>query len=185
LKKLFFFLLFSIIIPAIYAENAESKNGIPELKHILSLDTGFTMAALQNYGFGIGVNYEQKLTNFLSIKPGLGHMVCFSDITAITVDLKLFANYYPLSNGLDKLYIGFGCITDFIMYSTDKNIPQDIAISVVPLAGWKWRVTSFLMIDPFIGGKFFVMKTDNYKNVDNYLNGGLQWGIIFLLFLKI
>lgn len=182
LKKLLCAILFSLIISAVFAEEEASINKPSELTRILSLDANFTITALKNLGVGFGVNYEQKLTDFLSIKPGLGHMACFSDITAITVDIKLFTNYYPLSGGLNKLYIGIGSICDFIMYRTDKNIPQDVAISIITVLGWKWRITSFLMIDPFIGWKFFVMKTDNYLNVDNYLNGGFQWGINVLFF---
>jgi len=153
-----------------------------ELKHIFSLDTNFTMTALKNYGFGIGVNYEQKLTNFLSIKPGFGHMACFSDITVVTVGIQLFLYYYPLSNGLDKLYIGLGNSCDFIMYINDT--PQDTVISLTPILGWKWKVLPYLMIEPFIGWKFFVLKTENYENIDRYLNGGFQWGLSFKLFMK-
>jgi hypothetical protein len=184
LKKLLFVLFFSINILVVFAENNEPKDETPELKYIISLDTNFTIIALKNLGFGIGVNYEQKLTDFLSIKSGLGHMVCFYDTPVVTVDLQLFSYYYPLSNGLDKLYIGFGSGCDFIMYPSNKEIPQDIAISLMPMVGWKWKMTSFLMIEPFVGGRFYIMKTENYVNVDNYLNSGFQWGMNFRLFFN-
>jgi len=42
----------------------------------------------------------------------------------------------------------------------------------------------YLMIEPFIGWKFFVLKTENYENIDRYLNGGFQWGLGFKLFMQ-
>jgi hypothetical protein len=165
----------------IAANDAAPKTEIHELNYILSLDTGLTMTALRNYGFGIGVNYEHKLTNFLSIKPGFGHMTCFSDVTVVTVGIQLFFNYYPLSNGLDKLYVGLGSGCDFIMYTND--IPQDKVISLTPKLGWKWKAYKFLMIEPFTGWRFFLVKTNNYKNVDRYLNEGFQWGINIKIFM--
>jgi hypothetical protein len=165
-----------------YAGDIDSDIETEELKYIFSLDTNFTMTALKNYGFGIGINYEHKLTDFLSIKPGFGHMVCFADMITVTVNLQLFLHYYPLSNGLDRLYIGIGNGADFTMYQND--ILDDTAIWLTPMMGWKWKVLPYLMIEPFIGWKFFVVKTSNYENVDKYLNGGFQWGINTKLLIK-
>jgi hypothetical protein len=181
-KKAFYIILFFGNILFIFAENTESENEADEIRYIFSLDTGITMTALQNYGFGIGINYEYKLTDFLSIKPGFGHMVCFSDIIVVTVDLQLFLNCYPLSNGLDKLYIGLGSGCDFFMYN-NEDILQDTTISITPILGWKWKALKFLMIDPFIGWKFYILETNNYEKFNNYLNGGFQWGINLKIYL--
>jgi hypothetical protein len=178
LKKAVWCVILSINFFLIYAEDS----GTNELKHIISLDSGFTMTALKNYGVGLGVNYEYKLTDFLSIKPGMGSMICFSDMTVITVGITLFMYYYPLSDGLDKLYIGIGNSCDFLMYQND--IPQDTVISIIPVLGWKWKALPYLMVEPFIGWKFYVNKTDNYKYLDKYANGGFQWGLSLKLFLK-
>ena len=62
-KKLFFSLLFFINVFFAYAGNIETENETNELKYIFSLDTGFTITALKNLGYGIGVNYEHKLAN--------------------------------------------------------------------------------------------------------------------------
>ena len=140
------------------------------------------MTALKNYGWGIGVNYEHKLTEFLSIKPGLGHMTCLSDIIVTTVNLKFLSHYYPLSNGLDKLYVGVGAGCDFIMYNT--AISQDDNISLIATIGWKWKVLPYLMIDPSIGWKYSVRQTDNHKDAGKYLNNGFQWGIGFKFFFQ-
>lgn len=183
MKKLFWGIVFFLTILWAFAENSESPNETSELKYIWSLDTSFTLTALQNLGFGIGVNYEHKLTDFLSIKPGLGHMFCFLDITVVTVGIKLFLNYYPLSNGLDKLYIGLGSGCDFIMYPNEDGISGDTAISITPIVGWKWKALRYVMIDPFIGWKFYIIETNNYENIKNYLNSGFQWGINLKIFL--
>jgi hypothetical protein len=182
MKKILCAILFSVNIFFAYAENNDTINKTDEIKSLFSLDTSLTMTALKNYGYGIGISYERKLTNFLSIKPGFGHIVCFSDVMVVTVNLQLFLSYYPLSNGLDKLYIGLGNGVDFIMYQNDIN--KDTAIWLAPIIGWKWKVLPYLMIEPFIGWKFFVDKTNNYGNVDRYLNGGFQWGIGLKLFIN-
>jgi hypothetical protein len=179
-----FSVLFSMNILA-FAEEAEQEIETNELKYLWSLDTDLTLTALKNFGYGIGVNYERKLTEFLSIKPGFGHMVCFSEIMAVTVNLQLFLNYYPLSNGLDKLYFGLGNGSDFIMYPNEDDMSEDNAISITPVLGWKWNIFKHLMIEPFLGWKFYIRVTNNNKNIENYLNNGFQWGINFkLIFIK-
>jgi hypothetical protein len=155
-----------------------------ELKYIWSVDTGFTMIALQNSGLGIGVNYEHKVTDFLSIKPGLGFMVIFSDTTIVAFDSQLLLNFYPLSNGLDKLYIGFGSGCDYFMYPAKNDTPEDIAVSIIVIAGWKWRVLQYLMIEPFVGWKFYTEITTNYESVNKYVKGGFQWGISIKVFFS-
>jgi len=40
------------------------------------------------------------------------------------------------------------------------------------------------MIEPLIGWKFFLVKTNNYDKVDRYLNEGFQWALNFKLFMK-
>jgi hypothetical protein len=91
-------MFFCINISFTFSKDIKLENETDGLKYLFSLDTGFTLTALRNLGFGIGVNYEHKLTNFLSIKTGLGHMACFSNVTVVTVDVLLFFYYYPLSN---------------------------------------------------------------------------------------
>ena len=182
LKIAFCCIFLSLNVLFAYAENNDSKEDTGELKYLISLDTNLTITALRNYGYGIGVNYEHILTNFLSIKPGFGHMTCFSGMIVVTVNLQVFLYYYPLSDGLDKLYIGLGNGADFIMYQ--HNIPEDKGIWLSPVLGWKWKVLPYLMVEPFIGWKFYIDKTNNYDNVDRYLNSGFQWGIGFNLFMK-
>lgn len=174
--------LFFINILFLFAENTEQQDETNELKHIWSLDAGLAMTAIKNLGYGIGINYERKLTDFLSIKPGFGHMVCFSEMLVTTVNIQLFFNYYPLSNGMDKLYIGFGNGCDFMMYPGKSDMENDVAVFITPLLGWKWKALNFLMVEPYIGWKFYVSASNNNENIDNYLSKGFQWGISFKIF---
>jgi len=183
LKNLFCVILFSVNT-FVFAKDVETKSETNDLKYILSFDTDISMTALKNYGWGLGVNYERKLTEFLSIKPGFGHMTCFSDITVTTVNLKLLSHYYPLSNGLDKLYTGAGVGCDFVMYNNNTAIPQDDNVSLLAIIGWKWKILPHLMIDPSIGWKLYVHQTDNHKDVGKYLNDGFQWGVGLKLFFQ-
>jgi hypothetical protein len=70
------------------------------------------------------------------------------------------------------------------MYPNKEDMPQDTSISITPMLGWKWKISKYLMIDPFLGWKFYILETNNYKNINNYLNGGFQWGINLKIFLQ-
>lgn len=186
MKKLLCYILFLINIVFVDAENMESTNKTNELKYLFSLDTSYTKIALRYSGLGIGVNYEHKLTNFLSIKLGFGQMFCFSEITILTIDQQLFLYYYPLGNGLDKLYIGLGHGGNLFLYPNDTNKDDasvDAAVSITPILGWKWKILNYFMLDPFIGWSFNIPLTNNYENFDSYLNNGFQWGIKFKILL--
>jgi hypothetical protein len=43
-------------------------------------------------------------------------MFLFFDTTILTIDQQLFLYYYPLNNGLDKLYIGLGHGDNLFIY---------------------------------------------------------------------
>jgi hypothetical protein len=186
MKNLFFSILFCVNILFSFAENVELENKINELKYIFSLDTSYTMIALQHSGFGLGINYEHKLTNFLSIKIGFGQIVCFSDVIIVTIDQQLFLNYYPLNNGLDQLYIGLGHGGNLFMYPNYPNkgdVSEDAAISITLIIGWRWKILKYLMLDPFIGWNFNILLTNNYENFNSYLNNDFQLGMKLKIFL--
>jgi hypothetical protein len=182
--KVFIGLLICINISFAFAENTDSSN---DLKYIFSLDMSYAMTSLKYSGFGLGISYEHKLSNLFSIKINFGQMVCFSEIIIVTIDQQLFLYYYPLNKGMDKLYIGLGQGGNILMYPnyTHKgDVSMDAAISITPVLGWKWKITKYLMIDPMIGWKFNMLLTDAYEQVNNYLNGGFQWGIGLKLFFN-
>jgi len=184
LKIRFCVLLFFINTIFIFSGDLESQDETKDLKYIISLDTGLMITAVKNIGYGIGINYEHKLRDYLSVKSGFGHMACFSEVTVVTVNLQVFFYYYPLSNGLDKFYIGIGNGCDFLMYPKEDDIPDDTAISIIPLLGWKWKAMRYLMIEPYVGWKFYIMETNNYDRTKDYLNTGFQWGINFKIYFN-
>ncbi|MDE5898336.1 MAG: hypothetical protein K2H09_03605 [Treponemataceae bacterium] len=51
-----------------------------DLSHIFSLDLSYALTGFRNNGWGIGINYEQKIFRYLSIKAGI------SSITALVSD---------------------------------------------------------------------------------------------------
>ncbi|GHV68145.1 hypothetical protein AGMMS49928_06870 [Spirochaetia bacterium] len=160
------------------------------VNNLLTLDLGYSLNGLLNQGWGIGFSFEKKITGYLSVKGTFGHMTFLTGIPGVyctTIDISSFLNYYPLGNGLDKLYAGIGCSTDFLNYFGDGELPGDTGdtvISLIPKAGWKWRALKRLMIDVSIGYKFGIVDADNYKDTDYFLPGGLQYGVNFKLFLN-
>jgi hypothetical protein len=177
LKIIFCGILLSINISFVFAEKMESEYEANELKYMLSFDTSYTMIALQYSGFGLGLSYEHKITDSLSMKLIYGQMVCFSPITVVTIDQQLFLYYYIFNNGLDKLYLGLGHGGNLFIYPNKENESVDAALSITPILGWKWKISKYLMIDPFIGWQFDILLTNNYENFNKYLNTGFQWGI--------
>jgi hypothetical protein len=124
----------------------ESANKTNELKYLFSLYPSYTKIALRYSGFGIGINYEHKLTNFLSIKLGFGQMFCFSEITILTIDQQLY--YYLLGKGLNKLYIGLGHGGNLFLYpnyTNEDNASVYAAISITPVEEWKWKILNYFI----------------------------------------
>jgi hypothetical protein len=177
---------------ALVSASAGELNTFPPVNRLFSLDLGYSLTGLKNSGWGIGVNYEHKLLDFLSVKGGIGHMTFLTgheDIYCTSVNISLFVNYYPLMDGLDKSYIGIGCGGDFMNYFGSgalPNPPEDTLISIIPTAGWKWRVLNPLMIDVHVGYKFVIQDAKNYTKIKEYVNAGVQFGISFkILFSEI
>jgi hypothetical protein len=164
----------------------------PPINRLFTLDFAYSLTGLKNSGWGIGVNYEHKLFDFLSVKGGIGHMTFQTDINDVyctSVNISLFAHYYPLRGGLDKSYIGIGCGGDFMNYFGDGELPnnsEDTLISIIPITGWKWHVLKYLMIDVRVGYKFVIQDAENYTKIKDYVNAGVQFGLGFnILFAAI
>jgi hypothetical protein len=161
-----------------------------DIDSLLSLDISYALVGLFSHGGGIGVNYEKKLFDHLSVKGNFGHMTFLTGIKNVyctSVHLSAFANYYPLGGGLDKSYIGVGAGCDFMNYFGSGELPntnQDTLIHITPQTGWKFKPVDFLMIDVSIGYKFFITKSQNYREIENYVNSGFRFGINILIFFK-
>jgi len=178
-----------LIIPAIFyfsfllqaQENIENR---------FSVDLSYSLTALVNHGWGIGLIYEIDLLECLSVKGGLGHMTVMTGIDEVyntSVGVSLFINYFPFNNIFDKFYFSAGSGCDFMNYFGDGELPttkQDTLIHVTPQIGWKFHVLNYLIIDVSIGYKFIIYNTHNYYDVQKYINPGFQFGIGIKLFLK-
>jgi hypothetical protein len=153
--------------------------------NLFSLDLSYTLISLQNQGWGIGLNYEKKLFDHISIMGNLGHMTFLTgikDVYCTSVHFSIFANYYPFGNGLDKLYISVGNGCDFMNYFGSGELPTnalDTLIHITPKIGWKFNIFNYFMIDISAGYKFLIASTQNYNEIEKYVNSGLCFGLSF------
>jgi hypothetical protein len=158
-------------------------------ERLISLDLNYLITGLLNQGGGIGVNYEQGIANYFSVKGGFGHMLFktgIEDVYCASVNLSVFINYYPFGRDLDKVYIGIGNGCDFMNYFGDGILPKeggDVLISFTPITGYKFNFKP-LTIDVNIGYKFVINDSTNYSDIEYYVNKGIQLGLGFNFHLK-
>ena len=151
--------------------------------NIFSVDLSYTVIGLINHGGGIGLGFEKKAVDWLSFTGVFGHMTfltSLADVYCTSVSISLFSNYYPLSSGLDKLYVSIGGGCDFMNYFGSGVLPdptQDILISFTPLLGWKFYFLQFFMLDISAGYKFVITDTFNYSDVKDYVYSGWRFNI--------
>jgi hypothetical protein len=161
-----------------------------EHDNLIALDISYALTGLFNHGWGIGLSYEKKAVDWLSFTGIFGHMTFLTGVKNVyctSVSLSLFCNYYPLSNGLDKLYVSIGGGCDFMNYFGKGDLPEtanDTLIHITPLLGWKFNVLKFLMIDVSTRYKFITNGPQNYSEIKDYINPGLRFNLGFLIFLK-
>jgi len=158
--------------------------------NLLSVDISYALTGLLNQGWGIGLSYEKKIVDWLSFTGIFGHMTFLTNLENVyctSVSLSLFSNYYPLSNGLDKLYVSIGNGCDFMNYFGNGKLPEttnDTLIHITPLLGWKFNVHKFLMIDVSTGYKFIIISSQNYSEIKDYINSGFLFNFDFKIFFK-
>ena len=152
-------------------------------KRIFSLDTAYLLSGLKNNGWGLGLGYEQLVLPFLSIKSDFSHVTIFPtsyDLTITTVGISLNAFYYPLNKGLNFLYVGFGCRTDFLMYSGD-DVPsdhkKDSLIRLAPKIGWKQSIYDYVLVDIYYSYRFSVFSNDLPDSVTDITSNGNGFGV--------
>lgn len=145
---------------------------------------------MRNHGWGLGLNYEKKIADYLSVKGNLGHMTHLTglrDVYNTTVSISLFLNYYPSSSGLDKLYISAGNGCEFMNYFGSGELPntaRDTLIHITPQLGWKFNLFEIIVIDLSSGYKFIVANTGNYRDIKDLVNPGLRFGLNFSVFFS-
>jgi hypothetical protein len=158
--------------------------------NLFSLDLSYALTGVLNQGWGIGLSYEKKVVDWLSFTGVFGHMTFVTgikDVYCTSVSLSVFSNYYPLSNGLDKLYVTIGGGCDFMNYFGSGGLPEtanDTLIHITPLLGWKFNLFKYLMLDMSTGYKFIITGSQNYSEIKDYVNPGFRFNFGFRIFLK-
>jgi hypothetical protein len=184
-KKHHIIIIFIISARVCFAETNTDDN----TTHQLSVDINYLIAGMLNQGGGLGVKYETKVySNYFSLKGSLGHMLFktgIKDVYCASVNMSLFINYYPFG-GLDKLYLGIGNGCDFMNYFGSGKLPTeggDTLVFLTSIAGYKFNFKP-ISIGVSVGYKFIIAGSDNYENIEHYVNNGIQLGLGFNLHLK-
>jgi hypothetical protein len=152
-----------------------------EHDNLFALDISYALTGLLHQGWGMGLSFEKKAVDWLSFTGIFGHMTFLTGIKNVyctSVNMSLFGNYYPLSSGLDKLYVSIGCGSDFMNYFGSGKLPEtsgDTLIHITPMLGWKFNVLRFLMIDVSTGYKFIITGSENYSKIQDYVNPGFRF----------
>ncbi|MBD5446855.1 MAG: hypothetical protein HDR32_03745 [Treponema sp.] len=176
-------LLLCLFVPAAGAESFVGKD-------ILSLDLGYLGTGLRNNGWGLGLSYEAALLPRLAVKGSFSHMTLKpsgSGMTVTTVGLQLEALCYPFARGLDWLYVGGGCGTDFIMYNGNAlpdREQSDALITLLGEIGWKQNFFDYVMADAFVGYRLPLNDGDNAFS-NKITRKGLRYGIHIKLNLPV
>ncbi|MDE5899395.1 MAG: hypothetical protein K2H09_09065 [Treponemataceae bacterium] len=172
-------LLFCLAPAASGAESFASRR-------ILSFDLGYLGTGLKNNGWGLGLSYEAALPCRLAVKGGFSHMTMMpkgSDMTVTTVGVQLEALCYPFGRGLDWLYVGAACGTDFFMYkggAVSDGSRQDTLVSLLGEIGWKQNFFNYVMADAFIGYRHPLNSGSNAFSGE-IMRQGLEYGVRFKL----
>ena len=160
-----------------------SQNFNFDENHIFSLDTTYLLSGLRNNGWGLGLSYEHLILPFLSVKSDFSHTTLWPtdyDATITIVGLSLNTFYYPFNKCLNFLYVGFGCRTDFLMYSggdVSSDHTKDTLIRIYPQIGWKQSVYDYVLIDIFYSYRFSVSSTNLPEFITDITNNGSGLGI--------
>lgn len=176
-------LLVCLFVPAAGAESFVGKD-------ILSFDLGYLGTGLRNNGWGLGLSYEAALLPRLAVKGSFSHMTLKpsgAGMTVTTVGLQLETLCYPFARGLDWLYVGGGCGTDFIMYSGGAladGEQNDVLITLLGEIGWKQNFFDYVMADAFIGYRLPLNDGDNAFS-NKITRKGLRYGIHIKLNLPV
>lgn len=158
-----------------------------ELNHIFSFDFIYTLTALQNNGIGLGLNYEQKIWRYFSLKGQLGTIISqipdsYTWYTGIRAEMSSYL--YPFGKGLEWLYAGCGIGADFLFYTGDyaPMTPNDIIFCATPTIGWKQFFFKKVMTDVNLGYRFIINKTENYEFNEDLIPSGFQIGFKIKIF---
>lgn len=182
-RAYFFFIclaLFSLFPAATFCQDNNTESFAD--KSILSLDLSYLGMGLSKNGWGLGVSYERSFFRYLAAKGSFSHMTLYPkdiDTTVTTVGIKLEALLYPFGSGLDKLYLGFGGGTDFLMYTQkDENGEEikDSIITIYPEIGWKQNFQDYVMADIFVGYRILMSSPEDLSYKADLVDSGIKYG---------
>ncbi len=180
LKKLilFFALIFS------FSTFAETFAG----NRIFSLDLGYLGTGLKNNGWGLGLNYEIAIFDFLAVRPGFSHMTLFpsgSDTICATVGINFDLLFYPFFRGLEGPYVAGRFGTEFAMFPNNEKMKTETALMATPFLGWKFSVRELVFFDIFFGYRFLLNKSQfSNEEVASHYGNKFQYGIKIKLNLR-
>ena len=152
---------------------------------VLSFDLGWLIHGFTTNGVALGINYERLIVPHFSLRGTAGAMLCNIselDVYAVDVSLSLYANWYPLSRMLDKLYVGVGATGDFMCYFGGSSLPDsptDELVSITPVIGWKQNIANVVVLDFYGGYSFVVFNSQRISDAEDYIRSGVQLGIRF------
>ena len=171
-------------------EEKPAKRQKEKVTSVLSSDLGWFIHGLTNNGVALGVNYERLVVPHLSLRGNGGVMLCNiseMDTYAVNISLSFYANWYPLSHMLDRLYVGAGVTGDFMCYFDGNALPDpptDELVSITPVIGWKQNIANIVVLDFYGGYSFLVFNSQRFHGTEEYIRSGVQLGIRFKILWK-
>ena len=174
---------------ALFACAQETEDNTPstaevEITHLLSLDFMLLAKELSSGGIGFGIQYEQQIFPHHAVKGYFGHATIntgYENYYCVTVSFGLFAEWYPLSKQLRRLYVGVGSYFDYLGYITESEKIEEASgeiLSVISQLGYKFSLPQHFLLDVFCGYKYpYQTEVKAYGRASDYLKSGFQYGI--------
>ncbi len=154
------------------------------LTQLWSLDFMLLACELTSGGIGFGVQYERQLFPHLALKGYFGHATMntkYRDYYCVTVSFGAFAEWYPLSRELTKLYAAAGSYFDYLSYISKKEDIDDLSgnvLSFIPQLGYKLELPHNWLIDIHAEYKLpYKTEVEAYGRAESYIKRGLQYGV--------
>lgn len=182
-----------------FSENKISFTG----EGIFSLDWSFIMKALLSYwendfsgpdkhsAFvlipGLGLSYEKQFFTKFSLKGSFDFAEYLEKdqngekLWLDAIGLSFAAYCYPFAKQrLEKLYLGGGIATSFLMFTGESIAEEDekrTAISIFPTAGWKQHFGDWACVYLFCAWRFIINNDSIPAFADDAYIKGFDYGI--------
>ena len=190
MKKIVFFVLFGLCAAFSFSENAKNDEE-KVITNLFSLDFMLLARQLSAGGIGLGVQYEHQIVPHFAIKGYFGHATLntrYRDYYCTTVSFGAFAEWYPLSRQLRKLYVAFASYFDYLGYISQSEDTKDISgnvLSFIPQLGYKFSLPAHFLLDVHCEYKIpYKIEVEAHGDAEKYLRRGFQYGIGIKRILK-